>query len=251
MMAAITVQSTSLPGHREAMSLGAAEYERLLDVLRSLEPQDWSRLTDCTLWDVRATVVHLLANMDQNASIREMAHQISTAKKRARVSGSPMVDELTALQIAERASLNPGALLSRIEATMPRALKGRQKVPGVMRRLVRIDAGPFGRMTLGYLVDTVYTRDVWMHRLDISRATGRPMMLDADHDGRLVAAIVGDWAERHGQPYELVLRGPAGGVFGRGAGGERHELDAVEFCRIVSGRENGDAIGLLQTEVLF
>jgi uncharacterized protein (TIGR03083 family) len=233
------------------MRLGATEYERLLDVLRSLEPQDWLRMTDCTLWDVRAMVAHLLANMDQNASIREMAHQIGTAKKRARVSGSPMVDELTALQIAERASLSPDALLSRIEGTAPRAVMGRQKVPRVMRRLVRIDAGPFGRMTLGYLVDTVYTRDVWMHRLDICRATGRPMVLNAGHDGRLVAAMVGDWAERHGQSYELVLGGPAGGVFSRGVGGERHELDALEFCRIVSGRDNGGAIGLLQTEVLF
>ena len=208
-------------------------------------------MTDCTLWDVRAMVAHLLANMDQNASMREMVHQIGTAKKRARASGSPMVDELTSLQIAERASLSPDELLSRIEAAVPRAVKGRQKVPSVMRRLVRIDAGSFGRMTLGYLVDTVYTRDVWMHRLDICRATGRPMVLDANHDGRLVAAIVGDWAERHGQPYELVLGGPAGGVFSRGEGGERHDLDALEFCRIVSGRDSSDAEGLLQTEVLF
>jgi hypothetical protein len=120
-----------------------------------------------------------------------------------------------------------------------------------MRRLVRLDAGPFGRMTLGYLVDTVYTRDVWMHRLDICRVTGREMVLDTDHDGRLVAAIVGDWAERHGQPFDLVLRGPAGGAFSQGEGAVRLDLDAVEFCRIVSGRERGHAEGLLRTEVLF
>jgi uncharacterized protein (TIGR03083 family) len=247
----VTAEPTTLPGHREAMRLGATEYQRLVDVLHALEPQDWTRMTDCTLWDVRAMVAHLLANMDQNASMREMAHQIATAKRRARASGSPMVDELTALQIAERASLTSDELLSRIDAVIPRAVKGRQKVPGVMRRLVRIDAGSFGRMTLGYLVDTVYTRDVWMHRLDICRVTGRPMVLDTDHDGRLVAAIVGDWAERHGQPYELVLGGPAGGVFSQGEGGERHDLDALEFCRLVSGRDKSVAVGLLCTEVLF
>jgi uncharacterized protein (TIGR03083 family) len=250
-MTATTTEPMTLPGHREAMGLGATEYQRLLDVLRSLEPQDWTRMTDCTLWDVRAMVAHLAANMDANASMREMAHQIGTAKKRARASGAPMVDELTVLQIDERASLTGAALLSRIEAVVPRAVKGRQKVPSVMRRLVRIDAGPFGRMTLGYLVDTVYTRDVWMHRLDICRATGREMVLDSDHDGRLVAAIVGDWAERHGQSFELVLSGPAGGSFSRGDGGEHHQLDALEFCRIVSGRDSGNAEGLLRTEVLF
>jgi uncharacterized protein (TIGR03083 family) len=250
-MTATTTHPTTLPGHREAMRLGATEYEQLVEVLRSLEPPDWLRMTDCPLWDVRAMAAHLLANMDQNASLREMAHQIGTAKKRARASGSPMVDELTALQIAERASLTSDEILSRIEATMPRAVKGRQKVPSLMRRLVRIDAGSFGRMTLGYLVDTVYTRDVWMHRLDICRATGRPMVLDADHDGRLVSAIVGDWAERHGQAYELVLGGPAGGVFRKGQGGEHHDLDALAFCRMVSGRDTSDATGLLRTEVLF
>jgi hypothetical protein len=38
-------------------------------------------------------------------------------------------------------------------------------------------------------------------------------------------------------------------VFERGDGGEEHHLDAVEFCRIVSGREHGT--GLLATGVVF
>jgi uncharacterized protein (TIGR03083 family) len=250
-MTATTSRRTTLPGHREAMSLGATEYERLIGALRTLEPDDWVRMTDCVLWDVRAMVAHLLANMEANASRREMAHQIGTAKKRARMSGAPMIDELTALQIDERRSLSATELRSRIEGVVAKAIKGRRNVPGLMRRVIRIDAGPFGRMSLGYLVDTVYTRDVWMHRLDICRATGQPMVVDAEHDGRLVAAVVGDWATRHGQPFELVLGGPAGGSFEDGEGGERHELDAVEFCRIVSGRDSADSEGLLRTEVLF
>ena len=76
-------------------------------------------------------------------------------------------------------------------------------------------------------------------------------MLDADHDGRLVGAIVHDWAIGHGQPYDLVLDGPAGGAFRGGEGGEPLELDPVEFCRIVSGRHIVDPGGLLATEVLF
>jgi uncharacterized protein (TIGR03083 family) len=250
-MTTTTSRETTLPGHREAMSLGATEYERLIGVLRTLESKDWIRMTDCVLWDVKAMVAHLLANMEANASLREMAHQIGTAKKRARTSGAPMIDELTALQIAERSSLSADELRSRIEGVAPKAIKGRRHVPKLMRRVIRIDAGPFGRMSLGYLVDTIYTRDVWMHRLDICRATAQPMVLDAEHDGRLVAAVVGDWAKRHGQSFELVLEGPAGGTFTYGEGGERHELDAVEFCRIVSGRDNADSEGLLRTEVLF
>src|SRR5260221_14761809 len=57
-----------------------------------------------------------------------------------------------------------------------------------------------------------------MPRLDVSRATGRPMELTAGHDGRLVADVVGDWARRHAQPFTLTLTGPAGGQR-RGRGG--------------------------------
>jgi hypothetical protein len=64
-----------------------------------------------------------------------------------------------------------------------------------------------------------------------------------------VADVVAEWARRHGQPYTLRLTGPAGGTFTDGEGGEVIEVDAVEFCRILSGR--GDGSGLLNQEVPF
>jgi hypothetical protein len=88
-----------------------------------------------------------------------------------------------------------------------------------------------------------------MHRTDLAAATGRPMHLTADHDGRIVADVVEEWAERHGQPYRLTLGGPAGGAWTRGTDGEQIEMGAVEFCRILSGRGAGS--GLLATQVPF
>ena len=75
---------------------------------------------------------------------------------------------------------------------------------------------PIGWAPLKYLLDVGFTRDVWAHRIDIHAAIGRPMHLTADHDGRLVADIVAEWADIHGQPFELVLDGPAGGKFSQG-----------------------------------
>jgi hypothetical protein len=75
------------------------------------------------------------------------------------------------------------------------------------------------------------------------------MTLTADHDGVLVADVAAEWAERHGQPCTLTLTGPAGGTWTWGDGGESLGLDAVEFCRILSGRGAGD--GLLTTRVPF
>ena len=54
---------------------------------------------------------------------------------------------------------------------------------------------PIGWRPLKYLLDVGFTRDVWCHRIDICHATGRPMDLKPDHDGRLVADIVAEWAD--------------------------------------------------------
>lgn len=107
---------------------------------------------------------------------------------------------------------------------------------------------PLGLRSVGYLMDCIYTRDAWMHRIDLARATGRELVVTADHDGRLVADVVREWARAHAQPYRLVLTGPAGGAFGA-AHGRHLELDAVQFCRAVSGRAPGE--GLLATPVPF
>jgi hypothetical protein len=45
-----------------------------------------------------------------------------------------------------------------------------------------------------------------------------------------------EWARRHGAPVELHLTGPAGGRLSVGSAGDEITLDAVEFCRVVSGR---------------
>jgi hypothetical protein len=68
------------------------------------------------------------------------------------------------------------------------------------------------------------------------------MHLTADHDGRLVADIVSEWADIHGQPFELVLEGTAGGKFTRGVDGERVEIDALDFIRTLSGRLTGTGV---------
>jgi len=37
------------------------------------------------------------------------------------------------------------------------------------------------------------------------------MVLTPDHDARIVADVVAEWAGRHGRPFTLHLTGPAGG----------------------------------------
>lgn len=232
----------------EAMDLAAAEYERFLELLPSLQPEEWRRPTECEAWDVRAMATHLLAEAESHSSMREMAHQLRAYRK-AR-SGS-MIDAMTALQVRDRADLTPDEIIIRFEDAVPRSVQARRRMPGVVRRMrLKVDP-PFEkeRWPLSYLMDVIYTRDTWMHRGDVCRATGRDIALTPGHDGRVIADLVAEWARRHGEPFTLELTGPAGGTFVAGDGGQHIQLDAVEFCRTVSGRAQGT--GLLTTPVPF
>ena len=251
-MSASTIDATNIEplDRTKAMGLAATEYERLLDLLRSLAPDDWARPTECPGWDVAAMVRHVLGAAEAHASIRELVHQMRAARK----AGGATVDGLGVVQIRDRADLTPAQLVTLLDRAAPRSVRARRRMPAPLRA-IRIEAGApsfqWGeeKWKLAYLMDVIFTRDTWMHRVDIARATGGEMVLTADHDGRIVADVVAEWARRHGQPFVLTLTGPAGGTYTVGQDGEHIELDAVEFGRVLSGRADG--AGLLTTEVPF
>ncbi len=244
----ITIDRVQRISRAEAPALAEEEYRRLLALLRDLDEPDWARSTDCPEWDVRAMVAHVVGACESCASLREQVHQLRAGKKAARARGGPEVDGINEVQVRERADLSPAVLVERFEGVIPKAVRGRRRPPAPVRGIDVGDAFT-GRIPLGWLMDVIYTRDTWMHRVDIARATGRPLELTAEHDGRIVADVVADWASLHGQPFDLTLTGPAGGGFRQAEGGPSWKLDAVEFCRVVSGRELRE--GLLATPVLF
>jgi uncharacterized protein (TIGR03083 family) len=235
-----------------AMRLAREEYALFSDQLRRLTPQDWSRVTCCPAWDVHAMVCHVVGMAEMSASPLETWRQMRAAKR----AGGVFVDALTDVQMRKHAHRSPEELVARSQQVGPKAARGRRRTPALVRRRTMGIEQPVDNTsertepwTMGYLIDVILTRDTWMHRSDIAAATGRDMVLTAEHDGVLVADIVKEWAARHGQPVTLTLLGPAGGSWSLGSGGAAYELDAVEFCRILSGR--GDGGGLLATQVPF
>ncbi len=105
--------------------------------------------------------------------------------------------------------------------------------------------------TNGFLLDMILTRDAWMHRSDICAGDrDAHMVLTADHDGVLVDDVVAEWAGP-ARPARTTSSSPGrrAGAGTRVTGGESHELDAVGFCRVVSGR--GTGTGLLAVQVPF
>jgi uncharacterized protein (TIGR03083 family) len=227
----------------EARTLADTEFARFAQLAASLTPDEWATATDCTGWDVRKMVLHVLGSGDAQASVREFVHQMRRGIPLNKVIDSNhWVDGLNELQIRERDHLSNDEIVARLGAVGPTAVKGRWGTPPPMRYLPIPFGPPIGWTPLKYLLDVGFTRDTWAHRIDIHAAIGRPMQLTADHDGRLVADIVSEWADVYDQPFELVLEGPAGGKFSRGTGGERVEIDALEFIRTLSGRLPGTGV---------
>ena len=235
------------------MRLAADEYQRFADALADLSPEDWARSTACPDWDVRELACHTVGMAEMAAGLRESRRQQKLAAAIAEESDVAFIDALTALQVRERADWAPDRVVAGMRDVGPRAARGRRFTPFFIRRrpmpVPQTVGGREETWTLGYLLDTILTRDPWMHRMDLAAATGRGPNLTAEHDGVLVADVVAEWAGRHGQPYQLRLTGPAGGTWSAGDGGPSIEMDAIDFCRVLSGRGSGE--GLLTTEVPF
>jgi uncharacterized protein (TIGR03083 family) len=241
------VNEISAPDRDQRMAIAATEYERFVQTLRALAPDDWTRPTECPGWDVRAMATHVLGFVDAHISFREFIHQAWQSKRL----GGNFVDGMTATQVRDRASMTPSEIIAALERGAPLSVRARRRMPAAMRALrMRVEM-PRGNewWPLSFLNDVIYTRDTWMHRIDISRATGAALVLTPDHDAVIVADAVAEWARRHGKPFRLHLDGPAGGEFVQGSGGDEIRIDAVDFCRTLSGRAAGH--GLLTQEVPF
>jgi uncharacterized protein (TIGR03083 family) len=227
----------------EARVIAEEEFRRFADLMASLSADEWTRPTECTEWDVRKLTLHVLGSGDAQASFPQFVHQLRRGVPlNKEIDSHHWVDGMNELQIRERSHLSNDEVVAQLATVGPRAVKGRWGTPPPMRYLPIPFGPPIGWTSLKYLLDVGFTRDVWAHRIDVCVATGREMHLTADHDGRLVADIVAEWASIHGQPFELVLEGPAGGKFSNGADGERVDIDAIEFIRILSGRLPGTGI---------
>src|ERR1700744_4695833 len=135
-MEVATAQSTIAPPlkHEEAMRLAETEFARMVEHLRTLSAEDWNKPTVCQLWDVRSMASHVLAMAQAQASTRQFAHDFRAARRR---SGGEMIDAMTAVQVAERASMTPEAIVNGLATVAPKAVKARRRTPAIVRNTIR------------------------------------------------------------------------------------------------------------------
>lgn len=231
--------------HTEAAALAQVELDRFLALLDSLASDDWTRPTACPLWDVRQMVAHIAGAEAAYARWPEFRRQFLSpgALRPYQRSGLSMLDALNQVQVDDRADCSPAELIAELRDAAPRAIATRLRLPALLRA-IRLPLPILGIVRIDYLTDLIYTRDMWMHRLDICDATGRAMDLTAEHDGRIIALVVRDLAAKLGprldrRPVVYELTGPAGGVWQIGRDGlpiATIQMDALDFTRLAAGR---------------
>jgi len=218
------------------MEIADAQARALLELLRSLERGDWERVTVCDPWTVKDIASHVLAWAEATVSPREQIHQFVTSLSERKRFGGVFLHAQNDVQVRERAALEPEEVLARLEATFPRFNRARRVLRYPMKLVPYRDSFSGEWITLGVIAETTFTRDHFMHRLDVSHAVGRePSAIPSD--ATVVADVVREWGGRTGADVRLELAGSAGGAYvcGSGASGLVRS-DAFDLMRKLAGR---------------
>ncbi len=258
----ISARALPLTPRTQARNVMATEYAALIAMVDQLTPPQWSAATDCTLWQVRDMLAHCAGAAEETVRFRTNLRHLLAAQRGLRrdtrggpiptVESKALVDCLGEVQIADRAALTDAELFTDLKQWAARSPDARLRTPSVLRRMkLPASSGLRPGSDLGYLLDVIGPRDVWMHRVDLSRATGVPMAMSAG-ESEVVAQVIRDLAlDWDGPEFELALTGRGGGCWVVGAGPTKtvdapsgrisgHRLsvtaDAVALLRLLSGR---------------
>lgn len=220
--------------HANWIEIGRAQNAAFLRSLEMLEAEDWTKPTDCDRWDVKDIAAHVLGAAEGLTSFSELRRQLGAARKRKEELGNQL-NAMNEVQVEDRRGLSPADLIERLRPALDRFIRLRSRIGAPGRFIPMYDPSLLGLTTVRYLLDTIYARDVFMHRIDIARATGRRFeSLEEDRD--LIADVVRDWARRAKPDAILDLTGTLPRTFSVGEGKTRITADAIAFCRVMSGR---------------
>jgi uncharacterized protein (TIGR03083 family) len=220
--------------HSEVMKLAESQMSALENELRRLDKEDWDTPTDCDRWTVRDVVAHVLGWAEALTSPKVYLDQAKLTRTMRKELGRK-IDAQNEAQVVARRNLSPEQLIEAWNAATPKFLAVRRGI-GLVGKAIPLYNGAVGVTTLRFLMEQIFMRDHFMHRIDISRATGKPMTL-GDSERRIVADVVRHWSRASKADARLELSGDAGGIFISGSG-RRATIkgDALDFCRLMCGR---------------
>jgi hypothetical protein len=199
---------------------------------------------------VRTLLAHLVAQCEDSIRLGSLLRRELVGRRR--YPAKTALDAHMAVGVDDHHAASGPQLVERFALLWPRAVPARRQRPGLLRR-IKINSGIPGqpRWPVAYLLDVILNRDLWMHRVDLARATGRPLVI-GDHDRHIVAQVIRDLARAwSAAPVALQLAGRAGGWWLLGAGDPVAVVraDTVAYMRALSGRDDDVALDLLSGQV--
>jgi uncharacterized protein (TIGR03083 family) len=222
----------------EAYRLISIELERFISLVESLDSDDWGMPTACSAWTVRDILAHQAGGYASGTSYAEMMRQYSRLPKQ----GQLPEDATNDFQLSMRSGKTPAELIDELKLVGPIAAKKWAYHFRFVKPLT-IPHRTAGLLSLRHLIWVIHSRDTWMHRLDISRATGRKFEQTADQDGRIAALVMLDVAtaltrKLDGRSIAFDLTGIAGGnwIIGNGEIAATIQMDTLDFNIFASGR---------------
>lgn len=237
---------TKLERH-EVIPMAREELGRFVQLLEGLSAADWDQPTDCALWSVRDVVAHQGSHVFGLIRVREFLDQFNPLKARDYLKkGMNSLDAANQRQVDQRAGWTPAQLIAEIRDHAEASMAGRQRFPAPLRWFRVGVPGYEGTVSVGDLIDVIYTRDMWMHRADICRATGQEMVQTAEHDGRITALVLRE-LDRHltaklggrGVIYRLTGKGGGEWLMGGDSPSAQVTMEVLELHHLASGRIRG------------
>jgi uncharacterized protein (TIGR03083 family) len=217
-------------------------------LLVTFTPEDWNRPTVCDRWSVRDIVGHLDAHAEEI-----LRPWLFPFRDRTGARHHPELARLDAhmeAQVDAHRRHPIDDLRRQFVHDWERAIRRLARYPEVVRaRRVATGVEGMAFLTIGTLADVIYLRDLWMHRDDICRATGRTAA-HQPHDSEVVAQVLREldrdfWS---GPGVVLELTGDVVGAWS--VGGEPFattvRADTRHFMRLLAGRAARPEVALVR-----
>lgn len=234
----------------KAFSLLTHEFQHFIQLLEKLTGDDWSQPTACTAWSVKDVLAHQAGGYASGTGYREMIRQYNNRPK----PGQLPEDAVNDRQVGERRDMSSDEIIAELRKVAPKAMHN-WAYGFKLAKIISIPHPVSGSLSLRHLMWVLHSRDTWMHRLDICRATGQKFDQSAEHDGRIAALVMLDVARQLQKKvgenaFVFDLTGIAGGTWKIGPGTEtaRLKMDVLDFNIFVSGRYSYEE-GLARAEL--
>jgi uncharacterized protein (TIGR03083 family) len=236
-----TIRLEDEPGisPNESFDLGTELTDTYVATLEGLDESGWNTITRCAPWTIKDMTAHLIGWADALTSFRELGSQARRSLARVKEFGN-IVDAQNGVQVDDRKHLSSAEILALFRERMPAEARARKRYGKALRYVPFYMPYLGGATTAGYAFNTIFLRDLLIHRLDIADALGRPFEM-TEAERRVAADMLKDWARRTGADVQVI---DGDHVYVAGAGIDTIEAPLGHVAEALSGRRDPSTISV-------